>query len=160
MSSGSFTVSLPAGTHLIEIRDAGFDGHTPEEIADQNMCPAGYTVNITVLRTVVEIDIKPLSFPNSINLKSRGVIPVAILTTADFDATTVAPGSVMFAGASADHWLLEDADLDGDIDLVLYFGTQETNIASGDTEACLTGDTFGTVPIVGCDSVRPLHDRP
>lgn len=41
----------------------------------------------------VDIDIKPGSDPNSINLKSKGVIPVAILTTDDFDAADVAPPS-------------------------------------------------------------------
>jgi len=46
--------------------------------------------------TPVAIDIKPGSDPNSINLKSKGVIPVAILTTVDFDATTVDPGLVKF----------------------------------------------------------------
>jgi hypothetical protein len=34
---------------------------------------------------VVAIDIKPGSWPNSINLRSRGVIPVAILTTDSFE---------------------------------------------------------------------------
>lgn len=34
----------------------------------------------------VTVDIKPGSTPNSINLKSRGVVPVAVLTTGDFDA--------------------------------------------------------------------------
>ena len=36
-------------------------------------------------RTIVTIDVKPGSVPNSINPKSQGVTPVAILTTATFD---------------------------------------------------------------------------
>src|SRR5206468_1460260 len=44
----------------------------------------------------VTIDIKPGGFPNSINPKSRGVTPVAILTTATFNATTVKPSAVRF----------------------------------------------------------------
>jgi len=44
VSSGSFTVTLCTGTHTITIRDAGFDGHSQNEIADQGMCPAGFTV--------------------------------------------------------------------------------------------------------------------
>ena len=39
---------------------------------------------------------KPGSYPNSIDLISKGVIPVAILTTEDFDATTVDFLSVKF----------------------------------------------------------------
>ena len=74
-------------------------------------CPSGFTtfhegyasVNYFELNGTIEeeaaevvIDIKPGSFPNSINPKNKGVIPVAILTTATFDATTVDPLSVTF----------------------------------------------------------------
>ncbi|MBL3619333.1 MAG: hypothetical protein JMN26_16610, partial [gamma proteobacterium endosymbiont of Lamellibrachia anaximandri] len=47
----------------------------------------------------VEIDIKPGSSINSINLSSSGVVPVAILSSAEFDATTVLPESVALASA-------------------------------------------------------------
>jgi len=105
----------------------------------------------------VEIDIKPGSDVNPINLGSKGVIPVAILTTATFDALSVDPLSVAFgpAGAPALNGTghAEDVDSDGDLDLVLQFRTQETGLASQDTEACLTGETFGGDPIEGCDAV-------
>lgn len=42
----------------------------------------------------VPIDIKPQSCPNPINVKSRGVLPVAILGTAEFDVTTIDPASI------------------------------------------------------------------
>ena len=45
----------------------------------------------------VDIDIKPGSDPNSINLKSNGLVPVAILSTIDFKATAVDPGTVLLA---------------------------------------------------------------
>jgi hypothetical protein len=37
----------------------------------------------------VSIDIKPNEFPNSINLGSKGVVPVVLLSSATFDAITV-----------------------------------------------------------------------
>ena len=113
-----------------------------------------------------DIDIKPGSDPNSIDLGGRGVIPVAILTTEDFDATTVDPGTVCFGDAedaaqrdcteahARGH--IQDVDRDGDLDLLLHYETQQTGIDSGDTEACLTGATFGGLPITGCDSVRTV----
>jgi len=47
----------------------------------------------------VTIDIKPGSYPNSINLGSNGNVPVAIFSTEDFDATTVDPLTITLAGA-------------------------------------------------------------
>ena len=46
------------------------------------------------VKVQVDIAIKPGSDPNSINPNQKGVIAVAILTTEDFDATTVDPLSV------------------------------------------------------------------
>jgi hypothetical protein len=43
---------------------------------------------------MVDIDVMPGTFPNIINLNSRGNVPVAILSTVDFDATTVDPLTV------------------------------------------------------------------
>jgi hypothetical protein len=88
----------------------------------------------------VEIDI----IPSSINPRSHGKIPVAVLTNETFDATMVDPGTV-FLGlylAAPVHWALEDFDGDGDLDLVLQFRTQETGIQCGDTFAELMGETF------------------
>ena len=111
----------------------------------------------------VNIDIKPGSDPNSINPKSKGVIPVAILTTPDFDATTVDWTTVMFEGAIPAHDLSDplvladhqqDVDGDGDVDFVFHFRTQETGIAQGDTSATLTGQTTGGIPITGTDTVN------
>ena len=114
-----------------------------------------------------KINIKPGSDPNSINPRSKGKIPVAILTTStadgdpiDFDATTVDPLSVEFGpgGAAEAHGKghLEDVDGDGDSDLVLHFKTQETGIQCGDTEASFTGETFGGQPITGTDDIQTV----
>jgi hypothetical protein len=102
----------------------------------------------------VDIDIKPCSDPNSINLKSKGVVPVAVLTSESFDASTVDPVTVLFAGASPLRWTMEDVDLDGDMDLLFHFKTRELNLDPSSYEATLAGFTFGGAPILGTDSVR------
>ena len=102
----------------------------------------------------VTIDIKPGSDPNSINLKSKGVVPVAVLTTDDFDASTVDPVTVEFAGASPLRWVIEDVDGDGDVDLLFHFKTQDLDLDGDSTEATLTGDTTDGQPIQGTDTVN------
>jgi hypothetical protein len=117
---------------------------------------------------VVAIDIKPGSWPNSINPDGKGVIPVAILTTSTdvgesvtFDATTVEALTVEFGpdGASATHSSLEDVDLDSDLDMILHFKTPETGIQAGDTEACLSGKTVDGRNFKGCDAVRAVPPK-
>lgn len=106
------------------------------------------------------IDIKPGSFPNSINPKSQGVISVAILTISTFDATTVDPASVEFgpSGALEAHGKghIEDANGDGVLDMVLHFRTQDTGIECGDTSAFLTGETFDGQVVQGSNSIRTV----
>jgi hypothetical protein len=102
----------------------------------------------------VEIDIKPGSYPNSINLGSRGVVPVAILTSDVFDALTVDPASVLFAEAAPLRWAAEDVDFDGDADLLFHFKTQELQLDETSNEAALTGSTFDGQDIEGIDTVE------
>jgi len=106
----------------------------------------------------IAIDIKPGSFPNSINPGNNGVIPVAILTTAAFDAATVDPATVRFGAegteTSPQHSSLQDVNGDGRADLVLQFPTQNTGIVCGTTSAKLTGRTIGGFDLSGTDSVN------
>src|SRR5262249_54118581 len=112
----------------------------------------------------VSIEVRPGGETSPINLKSRGVVPVAILSTASFDATTVDPTSVCFGdaedpGRRGSTPLLRRGvtiALTGDHrrDLLLFFQTQQTGIDPGDTEACLTGTTREGAQIQGCDAIR------
>lgn len=110
----------------------------------------------------VDIDIKPGSDPNAINLGSAGVIPVAILSTPTFDATTVDPSSISLAGASVkvvgknDRPLCHAEDVNDDLlaDLVCQVYTYEFLVEEGAGTASLTGQTFGGLSIWGEDSIK------
>lgn len=102
----------------------------------------------------VTIDIKPGSDPNSINLGSQGVVPVAVLTTDGFDTSNVDRASVVFAGAAPLRWAVEDVDADGDLDLIFHFKTQELELDADSTEATLTGQLLNGMTIEGTDSVN------
>jgi|SRR5688500_12159800 hypothetical protein len=111
----------------------------------------------------IDIDIKPGEFPNSINVRSNGVIPVAILTTAAFDAATVDPSTVRFGpNAATDvnrQGQFDDVDGDGDLDLVLHFRTRDTGVVCGIGSIALSGSTYSGEPLTGSDSVRPVLCR-
>ena len=107
------------------------------------------------------IDIKPGSDPNSINTKGKGTIPVAILSTASFDATAeVDKTSLTFGHAGDENSLAkctksdEDVNGDGLLDVVCHFRTQATGFQVGDTEGMLSGETIGGTSVEGRDSVR------
>lgn len=108
----------------------------------------------------VHIDIKPGSDPNSINPRSRGVIPVALLSTADFDATTAEPTAIRFGHAGTEaspaNFTLTDIDGDGRTDMLLHFRTQRTGIQCGDQYAALSGKTLSGENLHGTDSIQTV----
>jgi hypothetical protein len=107
----------------------------------------------------VVIDIKPGIYPNSINLKSKGVIPVAVLTASEFDASTVAPSTVVLAGASPVRWTKKDVDDDGDLDMLFHFKTEDLMLNENSTEAILIGSTQNGIPLKGTDTVNIVFQQ-
>ncbi len=119
----------------------------------------------------VLIDIKPGSFPNSINPDQNGTIPVAILSTLDFDATTVDPASLTFGHEGTEESIAkrgknerlqvgyEDVNGDGLLDLVAHFVAELCLFEHGDEVGHLKGETYDGLEIFGSDSVRivPPH---
>jgi uncharacterized repeat protein (TIGR01451 family) len=128
----------------------------------------------------VAVNIKPGSFRNPINRNAKGEIPLAVLTTAAgeyglplaFDATTIHPTTARFGpeviviaggGAREGHGRghIEDAiersdevTRDGDLDMVLHFKTQESQLNGAGTKLCVRG-RFGPTNFIfhGCDIV-------
>lgn len=102
----------------------------------------------------VAIDIKPGDAVNSINPRSKGVVPVAVLSTPEFDALAVDPSTVLFAQSSPIRWSYEDVDSDGDLDVLFHFRTQDLVLSVDSSEAELTGSTCDGQPIRGTDAIR------
>jgi len=116
----------------------------------------------------VDIDIKPGSFPNSLNLKANGLIPVAILGGQYFDVTSIDVTQHRFQCLSPAHDLtdpdvymdhLQDVNLDGYLDLVAHYKTQDTCIGNSQTVACTYGRTTDGTYFEGCDSVNIVKGR-
>lgn len=105
---------------------------------------------------IASIDIKPGSLPNSVNTKAKGVLPVAILSSVDFDVTQVDPTLVSLLGANPEKWSLEDINGDGQLDLILHFRIEDldfTGLDMGEHEVSLTGTYLGH-PFSGTDIIR------
>jgi hypothetical protein len=126
--------------------------------------PSGFAYRAVVTFTPplsVAIDIKPGAFPNTINLGSNGNVPVAILSSASFDATTVEPLTVKLAGASValkgngtPVTSVQDVNGDGLMDLVVHVETEALELSETDTQANLVAYTSSGLGVTGSDSVR------
>ncbi len=125
----------------------------------------------------VPVDIKPQSCPNPLNVKSKGILPVAILGTADLDVTDidittlelngVAPVRSGFEDVAATPTGLEPCEClalsgDGSEDLTLKFDTQAIvatlgSVSKGlEVPLTLTGnllESAGGTAIEGSDCV-------
>ena len=133
------------------------------------------------LSLTVAIDIKPTSCPNPLNVNSKGVLPVAILGTEDFDVAEIDVSTVRLVGVPPLRSNIEDVETpfdgdcldcasvgtDGILDLTLKFNTQDIVAAlvaaPGDLndrdKLCLilTGNLFGGTPITGEDGVLIIN---
>jgi len=104
---------------------------------------------------LMAVDVKPDSEDNVINLKSKGVVPVAILSSLEFDARSVIVETVSFAGSSdiKHQGHLEDINGDGILDLLLHFNTQSLLLDPNSTIGVVTGKTTDRQLIYGEDHV-------
>ncbi len=125
----------------------------PELDADDPMTLPGQGAHERILAASTPIAVDTVIAGNLCNA-GNGVVPVAILTTGDFDATTVDHTTVRFGDAAETHGNRrgvtrheEDFDGDGDTDLVFHFRANETGYGCETTNTALTGSTFAGQPI-------------
>ena len=154
---------------------ASLDGHSGQtvrlrfaEVDNRNFFQAGVD-NVTVLTNPLDVDVKPGSHPNPLNLGSTGRVPVAILSSPGCNAVNIDPATVTLGDDDGNDTPVamrkngtlmasfEDVDFDGDMDLVLHFETQAL-VSNGDlnsstTQIILNGlDALG-IPYQGSDAV-------
>lgn len=151
------TPSNPSAT-LDAVQDLGTDNYA--EYSTHDGAVTAYPEGPAVID--VDIDIKPGSTPNTINLGSNGVIPVAILSSEGFDARDVDPETVQLEGkagvrvkGNGDPQAIErDVNGDGVVDLEVKIEVE--NLEPGDIqdgEAEVTGSTMDGQDFVGTDLV-------
>lgn len=110
----------------------------------------------------VEIDVRPFSPNNVVNPRSKGKLPVLILSTdsvndtVNFDATqvdvtTVVLGENAFIAHRNGH--IGDIDNDGDDDLMAHFRVSDTGVVCGDTSISISGKTYAGEEFVGTAAI-------
>lgn len=168
-------VEVPArGETLLDVLYLADDGNGPtwktaEFVQDaeadviQATLPVLSTISLGLRPLEVQIDVKPGSSTNTINLGAAGVVPVAVLGSStldvgaiDVNSLTLGGGPVKIAGKSEKSLCrLEDSNQDGFTDLVCHM----TNVTShetveGETVAVLQGRMLDGVVIRGRDVIR------
>ena len=145
---------------------------------NNNMFRIGYNAKI-ILRMpeelLIAIDIKPGSCPNPLNVKDRGLLPVAILGSEDFDVFNIDPDSIRLERITPIHISYEDVSTpvsdseddcacttegpDGYLDMTLKLNTEEIIGALGQVNdgdlvlLTLTGRDIYNVSLTGMDCV-------
>jgi hypothetical protein len=172
VSRVTITVRLPAESKPVESKPVG------NFVQLENCSDHRFLLQPVECVIDVDIDIKPGSCPNPLNLRSRGVLPVAILGSAEFDVSDIDAASVRLAGVGAIRSNPEDvtgpvvngndcacttAEPDGIVDLTLKFRTPEIVVAllnhvgeltKGEQLALtLTGTLIDGTPIEASDCV-------
>ena len=105
----------------------------------------------------VVIDVRPGNASNKIFPNKSGKVPVAILSSNEFNAVQVNPASLEFgyADASVAEPPKINQNVDGEFgnDMVAKFNVQDAGIFCDDTEVTLTGATYAGDPFISTDSI-------
>jgi hypothetical protein len=148
--SYAFAVADTGAYTVVETDPEGYVSTTPNEVMIA-IADTGFQVDFgDRLVEEIDVDVKPGSEINPLNLRSKGVLPVAILGSEDFDVTMLDPASLLLNGVSPLRWSYSDVGgcncekMDPDVkcddeempdgyeDLKLKFSTQEIADTLGD----------------------------
>jgi len=123
---------------------------------------AEITVEGRVAAVPIDIDIRPASTRNVIELSSRLPLPLAILSSATFNVRMINVATLKFGAVGDEDSLLgcslaPDINRDRRPDLVCLAAIRRTALAVGDVEGVITGATKSGSNFVGRDdlTVRP-----
>lgn len=117
---------------------------------------------MNIMPQPINIDIKPGSDPNCFNINGHGVIPVAILGSADLDVMDIKTDDtlsfngleVRVRGKKGPLCSIEDSNGDEFLDLVCHFEDEASEwVVNSNESATLTGELLDGTSIKGTDSI-------
>jgi hypothetical protein len=109
---------------------------------------------------LIDVDIKPGSDNNCLNINGNGVIPVAVLGTPELDVLDIDQGTLVFGGLNVrirgndlPQCGAEYVDADGYVDLVCQFQDDVSTWVADEGAAMLEGNLLDGTPIRGSDTI-------
>lgn len=174
-------VTLDSGAVLVASDNYGVPllaTNANSSVAAINLFPTGFSKSPGVFPALanacsvvsvinVDVDIKPGSDENSINLSSNGSVPVAIFGSDSFDVNDIDTSSLSFADAGVkvvgkkNHELcsIDDVNGDGIPDLVCHFVTIDLAALDGtSSEATIKGTLMNGKEFRGVDTVNIVKE--
>ncbi|MHC5010037.1 MAG: hypothetical protein ACYTG6_03685 [Planctomycetota bacterium] len=155
--------------------------HTLTLVVEREFAVGHYNVAVDLAVTVgnvavpVAVDVLPGACPNPYPLRSRGMLPVAVLGGPDIDVRAIDPSSVRLHGVAPVRWRFDDVSgpaspadgpdacplgvADGAEDLLLMFDRRELSPALGEAARGdlmvldLAAETLDGVPLEGADRI-------
>lgn len=162
-ASGTYVVGVSSYPRLFR------DGGTLTSTSLNSRSNGSYTLVITGVTSPeqhVNIEIKPGSHEIApINPKSRGNIPVALLSSTEFDALKVDRSSLTFGASGHEQSLRkcgkagQDVNADGLPDLVCHFDNQAASFERGDLEGIVRGISGTGRPFEGRGLLKVVPEK-
>jgi subtilisin family serine protease len=134
-------------------------------VTDKDNGTGADQLTLTVAPMAITIDIMPGGHPNSISLSKGGLLPVAALSSAGFDATLIDPATITLGDEFGSdtpvalrpdgrrYAVIEDVNRDGRPDLLLHFQVPAL-VANGDLTPSTTSLALRGFLADGCTNVR------
>ncbi|MGQ0735671.1 MAG: hypothetical protein ACT4QD_18710 [Acidobacteriota bacterium] len=105
----------------------------------------------------VTIDVKPGDTPTTLEPNRQGMVPVAILSSAQFDATSIDTTTIRLGPtgteAGVERSNRDDVNRDKRIDLMLLIRVQELKLKCGDTAIRLKAKTTDGRDVEGSEAL-------
>ncbi len=183
-ATGSYTVVVSSYPHYPLYGGAGdvTDAAAAGEAGDYALVISGITPTAAPTATVaapvvttteaavsvqyIHIDIKPGSkVVTPINPKAKGQIPVALLSSNNFDPKAIDTASLTFGSTGNENSLVKclpdakDLNKDGRADLVCLFENQQAGFVPGDLEGTLRGKLNGGASFEGTSVLKTVPQK-
>lgn len=135
----------------------GWSAHHPETGAYRLSLTGAVECQAPVTAPVpVALDVHPGSANSSINTRSRGRTPMALLSVGGVEVADLAAASIEVgpAGAAPVKVQVADIDSDGVADLLLHVRTSDLGLEAGSQDLCVTAAPEEGPAVQGCETIE------